>query len=189
MGAHLTFHQCRDLFLDLLADPSSSHPIVSHHDGSLQSAHDKPTPHACVIDVYQAASRVTYDIIGEVAIDHHFDALSRPGGPGGRLFEKYERMQQLVTGSAATRQDLALLFPILEWIAVGASIDYHSWFQPTENTKRVQEAMGPLEDLAKRKIEERRQEVKEGKRSESRDLLSLMRESTEHLHNPLPRST
>ena len=49
--------------------------------------------------------------------------------------------------------------------------------------------MGPLEDLAKRKIEERRQEVKEGKRSESRDLLSLMRESTEHLHNPLPRST
>lgn len=126
MGAHLTFHQCRDLFLDLLADPSSSHPIVSHHDGSLQSAHDKPTAHARVIDVYQAASRVTYDIIGEVAIDHHFDALSRPGGPGGRLFEKYERMQQLVTGSAATRQDLALLFPILEWIAVGASIDYHS---------------------------------------------------------------
>ena len=71
--------------------------------------------------MYQAASRVTYDIIGQIAIDHHFKALLDPHGPGGELFEKYERMQQLVTGSAATRQDLALLLPILEKIAVGYS--------------------------------------------------------------------
>jgi len=71
-----------------------------------------------VIDVYQAASRVTYDIIGQVAIDHSFNTLTDPHGEGGELFEKYERMQQVVAGSAATRQDLATMFPNLEKIAV-----------------------------------------------------------------------
>jgi hypothetical protein len=71
-----------------------------------------------VIDVYTAASRVTYDIIGEIAIDHQFNTLSDPHGEGGELFEKYERMQQLVVGSEATRQDLAVMFPLLEKIAV-----------------------------------------------------------------------
>ena len=71
-----------------------------------------------MIDIYQAASRVTYDIIGRIAIDHAFNTLTDPHGAGGELFEKYERMQQVVAGSAATRQDLATMFPILEKIAV-----------------------------------------------------------------------
>lgn len=101
----------RDLFLELLTNPTATHPIVSHHDrGAEQEGR--------VIDVYTAASRVTYDIIGEIAIDHQFNALSDPHGEGGELFENYERMQQVVTGSSATRQDLAVLFPILEKIAV-----------------------------------------------------------------------
>jgi hypothetical protein len=47
--------------------------------------------------------------------------------------------------------------------------------EPTENTHRVAAAMKPLDELSRKKIEERRREVAEGKRFDSRDLLSLMR--------------
>ena len=47
--------------------------------------------------------------------------------------------------------------------------------QPSESSQRVDAAMNPLEDLARAKVEERRKEILEGKRTDSRDLLSLMR--------------
>ena len=71
-----------------------------------------------MIDLYGSTLRLTYDIIGEIAIDHVFDSLNKPRGPGGELFEDYERMQQVVPGSGGMRQDLGVLIPALDKIWV-----------------------------------------------------------------------
>ena len=51
-------------------------------------------------------------------MEHVFDSLNQPHGPGGELFERYEGMQQVVPGSGGMRQDLGVLFPALDKIWV-----------------------------------------------------------------------
>ena len=70
-----------------------------------------------------------YDIIGRIAIDHTFDSLGKPHGPGGELFEKYEKMQQRVYGSQGLRQELSVIIPGLDKISVGRQIYLHSMIQ------------------------------------------------------------
>ena len=137
-------------------------------------------PAAREIDVYQSTSRWTYDLIGKIAIDHSFDALSDYHGDGGDMFEKYERMQQLTAGCTDLRGNLGMMFPWLDriWVSfVFASLIVGKLSeQPTENSRRVEAAMGPLHELARKKVEERKRELREGKESkDTRDLISLMR--------------
>ena len=109
--------QLRDICLELCTNPTSDTPFADVLNSAGEPSQD---PSTRVIDVYSAASRVTYDIIGQIAIDHVFDALGRPHGPGGELFEKYERMQQLVGGSEGIRQDLSSIYPPLDKLWVSA---------------------------------------------------------------------
>ena len=71
-----------------------------------------------VIDIYDSSCRMTYDIIGEFTIDHSFNALGRPDGPGGELLHRFERMQQRVQGSAGIRSELGVIIPGLDLIWV-----------------------------------------------------------------------
>ena len=86
--------------------------------------------------MYGAASRSTYDIIGKLAIDHDFDSLNTPEGPGGELFDKYAAMQQYVQGGQAGRQDLSVLFPLLDKLFVSKlssaieEADKRDWSSP-----------------------------------------------------------
>lgn len=74
-----------------------------------------------IVDVYSVAARVTYDLIGKVAIDHVFDSTGNWHGPGGQMFDKYERMQQLVPGSVGIRGQLSMMWPWFDKIFVSIS--------------------------------------------------------------------
>lgn len=107
--------QFRDVFTDLINSSEPTHPIISHHAAPKDGI---------VVDMYSAASRVTYDIIGQVAIDHTFDTLGQPHGEGGELFEKYEKMQQMVPGSGGYRQEIGVVLPWIDKIAVSSPRGY-----------------------------------------------------------------
>lgn len=105
--------QLREVFQELCTDPTFSVPFAKY-----PPAENAPL-NTRVMDVYDAASRSTYDIIGEIAIDHRFDSLGKPDGHGGDLFEKYVHMQQVVPGSQGFRQEISALYPALDKIWVG----------------------------------------------------------------------
>lgn len=130
------------------------------------------------------------------------------------MFHDYDRMQQFVPGASGLRFELSVLLPWTDKLFVGnlflvplenaarqgnvADIFMCGYMtqkasrlmrpQPTENSRRVEAGMGPMEDLSRKRIKEVRQEMKEGKREEKGypDLLSLMRKSlffTRQRHN------
>jgi len=70
--------------------------------------------------MYEALWRLTYDIIGIIAIDHAFHAVKDPKGQGGVLFAKYQAMQELVPGNQGVRQEISSLFPIFDkiWVSL-----------------------------------------------------------------------
>nr|XP_019042522.1 hypothetical protein I302_09131 [Kwoniella bestiolae CBS 10118]OCF21452.1 hypothetical protein I302_09131 [Kwoniella bestiolae CBS 10118] len=147
-------NQLRDIFHDLLSNPHLSTPY--------SPCSNKLPPGSREIDIYASASRCTFDIIGQVGIDHTFNSAGEWEGEGGRLFDKYERMQYPTNGLKFL---MGLLWPCFEKVF------------PSENAKLVAQAMDPLEDLSKKIMNERQREIDEGKRelpSDNRDLLTLM---------------
>ncbi|WVQ69800.1 uncharacterized protein L199_008020 [Kwoniella botswanensis] len=146
--------QLRDIIHELLTNPQSTTPYSPHRSNL--------PPGSREIDIYASASRCTFDIIGQVGIDHAFDSTGNWEGEGGELFDKYERMQYPANG---LKFIMGLIWP---------------WFEkvlPSENAKLVAKAMDPLEDLSKKIMNERQREIDEGKRelpSDNRDLLTLM---------------
>ncbi|WVQ78508.1 hypothetical protein IAT38_000594 [Cryptococcus sp. DSM 104549] len=150
-------NQLRDVCLELCSSPASSSPY-SPVNPSLP-------PGTREVDVYSSASRCTFDLIGSIGIDHQFDSTGNWDGEGGQMFHKYEKMQLLCDGSVGLRMILSLYWPVVDKI----------W--PSENTRRVNDAMDSLEVLAKEKMAERQRELDAGKRSgfaDNRDLLTLM---------------
>ncbi|WVQ71929.1 hypothetical protein IAR50_001471 [Cryptococcus sp. DSM 104548] len=155
-------NQLRQILRNLCANPATSTPfsqtIATLPAGTRQ------------VDVYSSASRCMFDVIGSVAVDTvnpPFDAAGDYTSFGGRLFHKYEKMQLLCEGAMGLRMFFSLYFP---WIDI-------IW--PSENTKRVNDGMGSLQDFAKQQMTERRAELeamngKKGDVAERQDLLTLM---------------
>ncbi|OXG44848.1 cytochrome P450 [Cryptococcus neoformans Bt120] len=152
-------NQLRDILLNLCANPTASNPY--------SPVNRTLPPGSREVDVYSAASRCTFDLIGSIGVDHQFDSIADWEGSGGKLFHKYEQMQLLCPGAMGIRMLLSLTWPLVDRI----------W--PSENTKRVNDAMGSLEKFAKEKMIERQQELltmdsKKGDVPDRRDLLTLM---------------
>lgn len=76
------------------------------------------SPGSRKVDVYPAASRCIFDFIGSVGVDHQFDSLGNWEGSGGKLFQKYERMQLLGPGAMGFRMLLSLTWPLIDKIWV-----------------------------------------------------------------------
>ncbi|KIR28738.1 cytochrome P450 [Cryptococcus deuterogattii LA55] len=119
------------------------------------------------VDVYSTASRCIFDLVGSVGVDHQFGSLGNWEGSGGKLFQKYERMQLLCPGAMGFRMLLSLTWPLIDKI----------W--PSENIKRVNDAMGSLQKFAKEMMTERRLELsiigsKKGDVPDRKGLLTLM---------------
>lgn len=152
-------NQLRDILLNLCTNPTASNPY--------SPVNRTLPPGSREVDVYSTASRCTFDLIGSIGVDHQFDSIGDWEGSGGKLFHKYERMQLLCPGTTGFRMLLSLAWPLIDKI----------W--PSENTKRVNDAMGSLEKFAKEKMIERQQELltidsKKGDVPDRRDLLTLM---------------
>lgn len=105
--------QLRDIMLDLTTTPTATSPYCPN-----------PVPAEQInqsireVDIYSATSRLTYDLIGLISIDHTFDSVGDWNGKGGKMFELYEHMQQWCQGSSGIRQTLTLVFPWIDWISV-----------------------------------------------------------------------
>ncbi|RSH93858.1 hypothetical protein EHS25_006507 [Saitozyma podzolica] len=103
------------------------------------------------VDIYGLTSRWTYDLIGQVTIDHKFDSLGDwdDGSRDGR-----------------DQGELGLFWPRIDKV------------MPTENSRRVAAGMGPLEELSKKAIRDRRKEIAEGTMDKLADLRVNMSEET-----------
>lgn len=121
----------RDIFSDLLADPSSLAPFCPDTGPapSPSSSSSAATSNEGVrkIDLYGALSRALFDLIGEIGIGHRFDALNDWEGVGGKIFHEYDRMQQMVPGAQGLRFELSVLWPAIDrWFVRIASPQYCS---------------------------------------------------------------
>ncbi|KAL7424269.1 hypothetical protein Q5752_001856 [Cryptotrichosporon argae] len=152
--------QLRELLAGLCADSTATHPIGAAPlpEGGSADQHE----HARVVDMFGAGMRITYDIVGEIALGHEFNALGDPHGEGGHMFEAYEHGQTLCQGSVGFRGLLTIMYPWIDKV----------W--PSENARRVAAAMDPLDRLAKQLVKDRKQAFAEGKDVEQRDVLTLM---------------
>ncbi|WVQ87196.1 hypothetical protein IAS59_000919 [Cryptococcus gattii] len=152
-------NQLRDILLNLCANLTASNPY--------SPVNPTLSPGSREVDVYSTVSRCTFDLIGSIGVGHQFDSLGNWEGSGGKLFQKYERMQLLCPGAMGFRMLLSLTWPLIDKI----------W--PSENTKRVNDAMGSLQKFAKEKMIERQLELatvdsKKGDIPDRKDLLILM---------------
>ncbi|WWC60827.1 uncharacterized protein I303_103403 [Kwoniella dejecticola CBS 10117] len=146
--------QLRDIFQNLIHNPRLTTPY--------SPSNETLPPGSREIDIYASTSRCTFDIIGQVGIDHTFDSTGDWEGEGGELFERYEKMQMPFYGWKFV---IGLIFPWFERI------------MPSDNKMLVDRAMDPLEKLSQDIMRERQREIDEGKReaaSDNRDLLTLM---------------
>lgn len=111
--------QLRDIVSDLLANPSHTAPYCSI-PGQQVEAISGGEAGVRELDVYQAASRALFDLIGEIGIGHKFNSTDDWDGEGGRIFHEYDWMQQLVPGAAGLRFELSVLLPWLDrWFVSG----------------------------------------------------------------------
>lgn len=184
-------------------DPASSPSLIP------SSAHSCKSDAEAIrsIDMYGALSRALFDLIGEIGIGHRFNSFDDPHGEGGRIFHEYDRMQQMVPGAQGLRFELSVLWPgvdrwfvslpCIRWtsglldetcadVERGAVDASPAWnlsvpadVQPTENSKRVAFAMGQMEELSQKRMQEVRAEMAGGhvKRDDGKgytDLLTLM---------------
>jgi hypothetical protein len=97
---------------DLCSDPEMICPYAE------QPGSEKDTG-VREVDVYGMTSRWTYDLIGQITIDHNFDSLGDWEGEGGKVYRGYERMQQMVPGTGGIRGELGLLWPWIDKVMVG----------------------------------------------------------------------
>jgi hypothetical protein len=100
--------QLRDLWLDLIADPERPN-IMCPYPADPKHANDSR-----IIDVYGGVSRMMYDIIGRLAMNHSFDCLGDSHGPGGVMLEAYMDMQQFQGEMSETWAMFTAIWPFLE---------------------------------------------------------------------------
>nr|KIR46690.1 hypothetical protein I312_04179 [Cryptococcus bacillisporus CA1280] len=99
-------NQLRDILLNLCENPKVSNPY--------SPVNPTLSPGSRKVDVYSAASRCIFDLIGSIGVDHQFDSLGNWEGSGGKLFQKYERMQLLGPGAMGFRMLLSLTWPLID---------------------------------------------------------------------------